>query len=236
MSAQVPQAPESPHAGHRERLRRRFAASGLDGFAPHEVLELLLTYAIPRRDVNPVAHRLIAHFGSLHAVLQASPEDLRAVEGVGEQAAVLLSMMLPLLRAYRRSVGEQSGALATAEDVIAYCEALLMGERYEQLYVIGLDAARRVLSCTHVSQGDEGETAVYPRRILSALLRCGAASAVLAHNHPQGGAQPSQADRALTEAIARTLRDVGIRLADHVITGERDSFSFEQQGLLQGWR
>lgn len=222
----------TPHTGHRERLRQRYLTAGLEGFAPHEVLELLLMYAIPRRDVNPLAHRLIAHFGSLHAVLQAAPEDLRTVEGVGEQAAVLLSMMVPLFRAYRQSVADKPRQMQTQADIQSYCEALLLGERYEQLYVIGLDAARRVLAVTHVSQGDEGETAVYPRRIMAALLRCGAASAVLAHNHPQGSAAPSKADRDLTEALSAMLAGVSIQLTDHVIVAPNEVFSFRQQNLL----
>ncbi len=223
---------QTPHAGHRERLRKRFIQSGLQGFAPHEVLELLLTFAIPRRDVNPLAHRLIAHFGSLHAVLQAAPEDLQAVDGVGEQASVLLSLMVPLMRAYRQSTDAPGKNLADTQDLMRYCEALLLGERYEQLYIIGLDTGHRLLACTHISQGDEGETAVYPRRIMAAVLRCGAAHAVLCHNHPQGSAQPSRADRDLTEAIARTLKDVSISLTDHIIVGNGETFSFKQQRLL----
>lgn len=230
----VSDSPEAvtTHAGHRERLRRRFVSAGFDGFAPHEVLELLLMYAIPRRDVNPLAHRLIAHFGSLHAVLQAASEDLKAVDGMGEQAAVLLSMMVPLFRSYRQSIAEKPRQMAAWADIRAYCEALLMGERYERLYVIGLDASYHVLACTHVSQGDEGETAVYPRRVMAALLRCGAAGAVLAHNHPQGSAEPSQADRDMTDALGRMLRDVSVQLLDHVIVGPQDVFSFRQHHLL----
>ncbi len=222
----------APHQGHRERLRQRFVRAGLSGFASHEVLELLLMYAIPRRDVNPLAHRLLQQFGSLHAVLQASPEDLQAVDGIGEQAAVLLTMIVPLFRAYRQSVADKPKQLDTKEDVESFCEALLLGERYEQLYVIGLDANRRVLACTHISQGDEGETAVYPRRVMAALLRCGAACAVLAHNHPQGSAQPSKADRDLTDAMGRMLRDVSVQLLDHIIVSPQEVFSFRQHNLL----
>lgn len=221
------------HAGHRERLRQRFIRAGLEGFAPHETLELLLTYAIPRRDVNPVAHRLMQHFGSLHAVLQAAPADLMAVEGIGESAAVFLSLLLPVFRAYRQSQEGEAAALSGTGKVRSYCEALLLGQRLEQFYVIALDPSLRVLASVHIAQGDEGETAVYPRQVLAALLRCGAAGAVVAHNHPQAEATPSQADRDMTRALGSLLAGVGIALHDHVIVGKGGTFSFRENGLLQ---
>jgi DNA repair protein RadC len=220
------------HAGHRERLRARFAQAGLAGFAPHEALELLLTFAIPRRDVNPLAHRLINHFGSLPRVLEASAEDLQAVPGIGPHAASLIGLMLPLFRLYRQGlVAEQEKGTGEA-DILALCQALLMGERVERFYVLALDGRGKLLGHSRVSSGDDGETAVYPRLIVQALLRFGAAACVLAHNHPSGVLQPSSADISLTQALAEMMRPLGIVLKDHVIVGGDGAFSFAREGLL----
>ncbi len=220
------------HAGHRKRLRERYARAGFDGFAPHEVLELLLTYAIPRRDTKPIARALLGRFGSLAGVLAAEKAELMAVPGIGEQAATLLTMLLPLMRLYQQSQLEQMPDLSRAEQRRAYCRALLMGERYERLYVLALDASGRLLGKRLISSGDEGETAVYPRLIVSALLSAGAAGAVLCHNHPDGNPAPSRADMEMTTALAQMLRPLGIALHDHLIVGASDYVSLAERGML----
>ncbi len=220
------------HAGHRERLKARFAQAGLAGFAPHEALELLLTFAIPRRDVNPLAHQLISHFGSLPRVLEASVEDLQAVPGIGPHAASLIGLMLPLFRLYRQGLVEEQERGSGKADVLALCQALLMGEKVERFYVLALDKRGKLLGHSRVSSGDDGETAVYPRLIVQALLRYGAGACVLAHNHPSGLLQPSQADLSLTQALAEMMKPLGITLEDHVIVGGDGVFSFAREGLL----
>lgn len=220
------------HEGHRERLRERFRNAGLDSFAPHEVLELLLTYAIPRRDVKPIAYALISRFGSLHGVLQASCRELCQVEGVGESSAVLIAMMAPLFRAYRRSALEDMPEIKNGYQAVRCCEALLEGERYEKFYVIALDARMRHIHTALISEGDVTEVRVYARHILNALTGCSAVGAILTHNHPSGTAQPSAEDIALTNSIAQLLDGVNIKLYDHIIVAPRESFSFQRGGLL----
>ena len=220
------------HAGHRKRLRERYARAGFDGFAPHEVLELLLAYAIPRRDTKPIARALLGRFGSLAGVLAAEKAELMAVPGIGEQAATLLTMLLPLMRLYQQSQLEEMPDLSRTEQRHAYCRALLMGERYERLYVLALDASGRLLGKRLISSGDEGETAVYPRLIVSALLSAGAAGAVLCHNHPDGNPAPSRADMEMTTALAQMLRPLGIALHDHLIVGASDCVSLTERGML----
>ncbi|HSK69424.1 MAG TPA: DNA repair protein RadC [Candidatus Limnocylindria bacterium] len=222
----------NPHAGHRARLRERFERAGLDGFAPHEALELLLTYAIPRRDVNPLAHRLLERFGSLSRVLEASPGELRAVEGVGENAAALISVLLPLLRMYRGELALRARDAAGEESPLARAKALLMGETVERFLMFALDARGRVITHAFVSSGDDAETAVYPRLIARELLRVGAFSCVLAHNHPSGLARPSRADVDMTTALQAALEPLGIRLHDHIVVAGDEAFSFRQGGLL----
>ncbi len=220
------------HEGHRARLRQRFRHAGLDAFAPHETLELLLTYAIPRRDTKPIAYALMDRFGSLHAVLQAAPEELMLVEGLGENAATLISLMTPLFRAYRRSAEEDQPTLTNQEQAVRYCESLFEGERYEKFYVICLDARMRRLNTALISTGDIAEVRVYARHVLAALTQCNAMGAIIAHNHPSGTAAPSAEDVLLTNGIARLLDGVGIRLYDHMIVSTDATFSFRRGGLL----
>ncbi len=219
--------------GHRQRLRERYFSAGLDGFAEHEALELLLTYAIPRRDTKPPAKALLERFGSVGAVLSAPREELSAVPGIGPSAAALISMLLPLLRRYLR---EQAGrARADGQtDWCALCRALLMGEKREQVWVLALDARGALLTQTQIASGDEGETAFYPRLAVAALLRAGAQKAILCHNHPDGEAAPSEADRQLTRALQGLLAALQIELYDHIIVTDTAAFSFRLGGCLEG--
>ena len=220
------------HDGHRERLRQRFLHAGLDAFAPHEKLELLLTYAIPRRDVKPVAYELLNRFGSLHAVLQADAEELTQVSGIGESAAVLIAVIMPLFRAYRQSLAEDAPEIKNGYQAVNYCEALFEGERFEKFYVIALDARMRRINTTLISSGDVTEVRVYARHVVSALTQCGAVGAVITHNHPSGTASPSQEDVDMTNAISRLLDGLGIRLYDHIIVSPTETFSFHRGGLI----
>ena len=220
------------HAGHRERLRARYRREGLAGFAPHEVLELLLTYAIPRQDTNPMAHALINRFGSLAAVLEASPEELEQVPGIGPQAATLLNLQVPLLRMYEQEKLLPRQQLNTYPDLAAYCRTLYLGVGHEQFYLLCFDAQLKLLAACRMADGTPGEVSVAPRMILRELLRRDALGAVITHNHPSGSPFPSDEDIAMTKEIQRLLSGVGIRLYDHVlIAGSRD-YSFFAHHLL----
>lgn len=223
---------QEEHAGHRARIRERFRQTGLQGYAPHEVLELLLTFAIPRRDTNPIAHALIKRFGSLHQVLEAPQEELTQVEGIGEQAASLLGMMLPLMRSYLTSKAGEKAVLNSPDACKAYARGLLLGEGFEHFDVIALDSKNQVVGWERAASGDEGEAAVSVRKVISLLLRLGACQAVLAHNHPDGALQPSQADKELTSQMGQVMASVGIRLVDHIIIAGTGAYSFRESGLL----
>lgn len=220
------------HLGHRQRLRERFDRTGLDGFAPHEALELLLCYAIPRRDTKPISKALLARFGSISRVLAASKEDLCEVSGIGQSAAGLINLMLPLMRLYGQDQAEQALRLDSLDSRLDYCRAMFIGETFEHLYVLALDAKDSLLLKTLISSGDEGETAVYPRLIVAALLRAGAKGAILCHNHPDGDSKPSKADIAMTKALQALLLPLGILLRDHVIVANSSYYSFSQNGLI----
>lgn len=224
---------DSVHTGHRERLRERFISTGLEGYAPHEVLELLLTYAIPRRDTNPIAHALLDRFGSLQKVLEAPQKELESVEGVGENAAVLIAMMLPLMRHYLVSCEKERAVLRTPDACKAYARALLLGESVEQVEAVALDGRNRVIGTERVASGDEGEASVSARRIMAFLLRAGAAQAVICHNHPQGSAMPSQADIRWTKDMRSLMAAMHIYLLDHIIIAGGNAYSFRENGQFQ---
>lgn len=220
-----------PH-GHRSRLRDRYFSAGLDAFAPHEILEFLLTFAIPRRDTKPIAYELISKFGSLHAVFQATPQELMTVNGIGEHAATLISMVMPLFKAYNKSIEKEVPVLKNLDQCLRYCQGLFSGDRFEKMYVICLDARMRRIHTALVSSGDVTEVHVYARHIVTAATSCGATGIIITHNHPSGNAEPSREDILLTDAIATMMNGIGITLFDHIVISPVNNFSFRRGGLL----
>ena len=182
------------HDGHRQRMKERFARHGLDSFAEHEVLELLLYYAIPRRDTNELAHTLLDRFGSLERVFLAPREELMKVPGVGEGAALLLTLV-PAVSQYTHRHAPQETILNSVDASGRYFMRLLRHERRELLYQACLDGKGKLLSCRCLSEGGVNMAAVTLRQIVEHALLSGASSVLLAHNHPSGIALPSASDR-----------------------------------------
>jgi len=226
-------ADEAIHRGHRDRMRRRALEEGLDGFADHEVLELLLFAVLPRVNTNPVAHRLLARFGSLSAVLEADPADLATVPGIGRNGARFLTTLPHVARRYMHDrVRRTNPRLSDPDTVAAYVMPLMAGRAEEVVYLLCLDAQCRVRFPALVASGTVVEAHVHPRQAVETALRHRAASAILAHNHPAGEATPSGADHRMTRRIAEALGSVGVPLLDHVIVAGERVFSFEKEGLL----
>ena len=220
------------HAGHRERLRLRYQQEGLGGFAPHEILEMLLTYAIPRVDVNPIAHRLLQHFGTLPAVLEADMQELQQVEGIGAAAAVLISSLVPMFRRYEQEKRLPRLNLNNYEQLTGYCRSLFLGAREEKCFCLCLDSHQQLLAAEEMASGTPSEVSVSPRTVVSALLRHNAVGAVLTHNHPGLLCQPSQEDVDLTLRIAALLGGMGITLYDHVIVAGEKACSLVRDGYI----
>ena len=218
--------------GHREKMRQRFLKSGLDAFADHEALELLLYYAIPRRDTNPIAHALMERYGSLSAVLTAPAEDLKKVEGVGESAAVLLKLAPQLYRKARLSDAEQETVLSSVERVGAYLLERFAGEKNEVVYQLCLDRKGKLLACKKLGEGGVASADLDIRRLVENALLTGASSVVLAHNQPSGVALPSRDDYAATDRAKTALAVVGVALADHIIVADGDFVSMSDSGYL----
>lgn len=220
------------HEGHRQRLTERYIGSGLEGFEEHEILELMLFYAVPRVDTNPIAHRLIERFGSLAGVLDATPKELEETEGIGARTAAFLSMMPGLLRAYEKSRLGKKPVIRSVRDACDYARALLFGKSYEQFYMVWLGTQGRVIHCERLSEGSITESPVYVSKVAAAALRHHAAKGFIAHNHPGGTAKPSRADIETTQAVLRALSTLGVDLIDHIIVSDRQTFSFRADSLI----
>lgn len=220
------------HDGHRERMRERFLKNGLEGFAEHEALELLLFYAIPQGDVNPLAHALIEEFGSLMNVLNAPVERLVKVKGVKERTAVLLRLAADIARKARLEAMERETPLTSYDQLGEYLLELFSQERNEAVYMLCLDQKGKLLARKRLGEGTASAVNLDVQRLASDALIVSASAVVLAHNHPSGIALPSQEDHAATERVRMALEAVGIRLADHIILADGDYISFAQSGYL----
>lgn len=228
-------AADKPHYhGHRQRLRERFVKSGLAGFADHEVVELLLTLAIPRSDVKEPAKALIARFGNLRGILDASLEDLRAVPGIGSVTPVALHIIKAAATLYLQQSSEGQDSLADPGRLASIWRMRIGSLPNETFEVAYLDSAYRLLrdGIERLEEGTIDRAAVYPRRIIEAALRRGAFGVVLAHNHPNGAVAPSEHDKLLTRAIVLAAETVSLRVIDHLIVSADESFSFREAGLL----
>jgi DNA repair protein RadC len=220
------------HGGHRQRQRERFRTTGLEGFAPHEVLELILGYAIPRQDVNPLAHRLLEHFGSLHNVMDASVEELMHVEGIGEYTAVLLTLFAQVERKTAASRIGPKCMLRTREDADTYCINLLKGRKVEHFYAIYLNGQMEVIAQVLIAKGSISDVPSYPRVVADHALRNNAHAVIICHNHPGGSLTPSTADMGSTMRLRSVLEDLEVRLIDHLVVAGDQAASVMENGLF----
>lgn len=224
------------HGGHRERLRKRYQTQGLDGFEDHNVLELLLCHAIPRKDVNGLAHQLIRRFGSLSAVFDAEPEELMSVDGVGERAASLIKLVIDLNRRYLIDKGQRSKGITLNETKEAgeFFLPYFYGVKEERVYVAFLDDAFRLIACRKLFEGGINYAPMSIRKLVEAAISLRATNLVIAHNHPAGQALPSVEDRDTTAALAQALQAVELRLLDHIIVAGEEYISMEEYGYFAG--
>jgi DNA repair protein RadC len=221
------------HDGHREKMRARFLESGLDAFADHEALELLLFYAIPRRNTNETAHKLLERYGSLQAVLDAPVEDLQKVDGIGESAAVFLRLVPEVCRKARISGGGHEIILNNTEKAGEYLVSRFQGERDEVIYELCLDRKGKLLTCKRLNEGSADSAGLNVRQLVKYALLSSACGVILSHNHPSGIALPSTEDYETTEQVQESLRTIGVKLLDHIIVADDDYVSMTDSGLLR---
>lgn len=225
----------SIHDGHRERMKKRFLEYGLDNFDDHSVIELLLFFALPRRETNTVAHNLLDRFGSLDEVFEAPMAELMKVEGVGENTAILLRLIPQVSRRYmisKNSLGK-SAVLASTTKAGGFVVPLFMYEKEEVVYMICLDSKYKVICCKQLTRGVVNAAEVSVRQIVEIALNHSASSVIIAHNHINGLALPSREDELTTRHISSALSLVGITLADHIIVAGEDYVSLADSGFVK---
>ena len=219
-------------AGHRKRTKDRFRKEGLDNFDEVHALELLLFYAIPRKDTKPIARRLLDRFGSFAKVVEATEEALMQVEGVGQGTATYLKLMRSLVRYYSVNQDENSIVFNSIEDYGKYLINFFRGKREESAWVMCMDGKCKLLCTRKISEGGQDSVNVSIRSVVEVALSVNATTILLAHNHPNGLALPSTADLQVTEKIAKGLDAVGICLFDHVIVSENDYISLRHTHVM----
>lgn len=220
------------HDGHRDRKRDQFLRNGAESFEEHELLELLLFYAIPRKDTNPIAHELINRFHGLQGVLSAPVEELTQVPEIGKNAAVLIRLIAPLYRQSLIFAASHEVILDTRERIGNFFQNLFIANPNEVMYQLCLDAKGRKLDLFKVNEGDVGSVGLNVRRIMENALRSRAMMVALAHNHPSGVAFPSQADQTATEMVREALATMDVQLVDHVIVADGDYISMAESGMM----
>jgi DNA repair protein RadC len=218
--------------GHRNRLRTRLLAAGPDALADHEMLEMLLFLALPRRDTKPIARELLVRFGTFGRVITAFPGELHAVEGLG--VAGIAALKLAHAAASRLLKGELADkpVLRSWEALTDYLRVAFGHDRTEQFRVLYLDARARLLADEIMGRGTINHAPVYPREIGRRALEVHATTVILAHNHPSGSTEVSRDDIAMTREVRRALQPLGVILHDHLIVTSDICISMQQQGLL----
>jgi DNA repair protein RadC len=217
---------------HRKRLRERFVNAGPRGLTDYELLELLLTYAIPRQDIKPVAKSLLRRFTTVGGVLSAGKHDLESVRGLGPQSALLIRLVKELFCVYVEERIVTSDVLSSPDAVVEFAKVKLGRAAHEAFMVVYLNVKNHVISHEIINEGTVDHAVVYPRRVVESALANHAASLILVHNHPSGDPTPSPEDKFLTKSIIEAARTMEIRVVDHVIVGRGAHFSFHENHLL----
>lgn len=220
------------HENHRERMRRRVEAYGLESLEEHEALEYLLFFVIPRRDTNPIAHALIDRFGSFAGVLEAGEDELRTVEGVGPAAARFLHLLPAIDRYYAVSRTRPARKLENTGQLANYLIPLFRGRKQEHLVLLALDDRAKLLRTVWLDSGTVGAVDVSVSKIASEALAAGASAVVLAHNHPGGVALPSREDIVATGNVMRALGLLHVHVLDHIIVAGEEYTSLRDTRRL----
>jgi DNA repair protein RadC len=226
------QAQASPNAGHRRRLKSRFASGGPEALPDYELLELILFSAIPRRDTKPLAKRLLAQFGSFSEVVNAPRERLLEVEGTGEAVVTQLKIVRAGAQRLMRVDMASKPILSSSKAVLDYCRATMAFESREQFRILFLDKKNRLIGDEVQQQGTVDHTPVYVREIVKRSLELSACAIILVHNHPSGDPAPSRADMEMTNQIVLIARPFGIAVHDHLVIGRQGHASFKTLKLL----
>ena len=230
---------EKDNQGHRERIKEKFLKNGIDGFAEYEILELLLTYCIPRKDTKPIAKDLLNKFKTLDNVFKADFDKLSVIDGLGNNSIAFLKLIgdLPSIiykdeLKNKKLIDRETLKISNKDILLNYLRNKIGYEEIEKFYVIYLSSSNEVIEFEENSVGTLDRSSVYPREIYKKIINLNAKSVILAHNHPSDNITPSKSDIELTNEIAKGLKNFGALLIEHIITTKNSYFSFLEEGLI----
>lgn len=224
------------HDGHRDRMRERFLQNGLESFNEIEALELLLYYAIPRRDTNPIAHALLERFGSLYYVFDASEEELCEVPDISRRTAALIKLVPQMVKVSEINNASQIKEIKTTQDAVDFLLPRFRYEKDEIMVLLCLDTQKRIIHSEVISRGIVNAVSFDTRRLVEIALKRKAAFVIIAHNHPNGPPLPSKEDDSTTSLVYRALSTVSIGLYDHIIVAGDEYASYRRSGALDLYR
>ncbi len=211
------------HKDHRKKVREKFYECGLQGMAAHNIIELLLFFGIPFKDTNPMAHELVNRFGSLSAVLEAKRTDLMQVKGMTENAACLISMILPLYRKYSEDIINRKKNFKDTEELVEFLRTLYLdNNNNERVFVLCFDANNYLITYRMLNEGDINSSSLDLRKLAALVLETNCQSVVISHNHPHGVVLPSCDDIDVTKAVVSLLSTLKVRVSDHIIVSDKD--------------
>ena len=230
---------EKDNQGHRERIKEKFLKNGIDGFAEYEILELLLTYCIPRKDTKPIAKDLLNKFKTLDNVFKADFDKLSVIDGLGNNSIAFLKLIgdLPSIiykdeLKNKKLVDKETLKISNKDVLLKYLRNKIGYEEIEKFYVLYLSSSNEVIEFEENSVGTLDRSSVYPREIYKKIINLNAKSVILAHNHPSDNITPSKCDIELTNEIAKGLKNFGALLIEHIIITKNSYFSFLEEGLI----
>lgn len=229
---QTEQENKPDYLGHRERIKNKYGQNGFCGWQDYEVLELVLTFCIPRKDTKPIAKELVKRFKTFAGVLDASPQQLMDVNGIGKNAATFLKVLKDSSAHYLKAHAVSKDYISDPQVFTDYIRSFLKGQRNETVMAVFLDKQNAVLKTGVLQSGTVDKAVVFPRQVVEQALEHKAVNVILAHNHPAGACKPSQADLDVTDRIASALKTVEISLLDHIIISENAYFSFNDHNLI----
>lgn len=233
--ANGPESGASDGAGHRDRLRRKFLNGGLAAFLDYEIVEMLLTLGTPRRDCKRPAREALKEFKTFGGVLEARPEDLQRIPGIGARNVFGLKLIHEVSRRFLKDKMMSRPVCHSSQEVYDYLCHALRDLKTERFKVIFLDPKNQVIEEKTLFEGTVDSSAVYPREVIKDALRYEASALIFAHNHPSGDPEPSLCDREVTRDLVFAARVVQIKVLDHIIIGSNRYFSFADQGLIDDY-
>jgi len=219
--------------GHRKRLRERFVKSGLKGFHDYEIIELLLTLGSPRKDCKPQAKEAIKRFKTLRGVLEASPEELQQIEGIGSHSAFGMKLVQEVAREFLKEKIMDKPIFKSSQEIFDYLYHSMRDLKKEIFKVIYLNSQNQIIDVGDLCEGTVNSSVISPREVVEGAIKHNAVSLIFVHNHPSGASDPSQDDKEVTKDLVYAGAILRIRVLDHIVIGNNTYYSFAGEGLIE---